>query len=220
MSIHIEELYFNYGQRVALADITMNVEAGSIVGLLGNNGAGKSTLFRILCGLLAPQRGKVSVNDFELPRDRARARAAIGYVAQKFGLYEDLTVEENLSFYARAYGLEKRVAKERIAEMLDRFELAPRRRQIAGALSQGWKQRLAFAAALSHRPSVLLLDEVTAGLDPAARQYAWQVIQSEADRGSTVVFSTHHAEEADRCHTKIWLEEGRMVPDAFGRRAA
>ncbi len=218
MSIQIEGLYFNYDRRPALSNINLTVNAGSIVGLLGDNGSGKSTLFRILCGLLKPLKGSISVGGFSMPLCRASAQAATGYVAQKFGLYEDLTVEENLRFYARAYGLDSRTATARVGQLLEQFELTSRKGHRAGVLSQGWKQRLAFAAALSHKPSVLLLDEVTAGLDPVARKYSWGIIQGEAARGASVLLSTHYSEEADRCEEKVWLDNGRMLLNREARR--
>lgn len=183
----------------------MEVAAGNVAALLGSNGAGKSTLFKLLCGLLRPVQGSVRVNGCA----PSRARASIGYVAQKFGLYEDLTVEQNIPFFGQAYGMDSKTVSGRTVELMNRFELTPRRKDRAGALSQGWKQRLAFASSLAHRPAVLLLDEVTAGLDPDARQYVWEVIRAEADRGVTVLLSTHHLDESGRCDSSIWLKEGR-----------
>src|ERR1035437_7821881 len=205
MSISIQGLSYRYGSRMALDGVDIEVASGNVAALLGSNGAGKSTLFKILCGLLRPVQGSVRVNGSALPQ----ARASIGYVAQKFGLYEDLTLEQNIRFFAQAYGMDSKTVSERTVELMNRFELTPRRKDRAGALSQGWKQRLAFASSLAHRPAVLLLDEVTAGLDPDARQYVWEVIRAEADRGVTVLLSTHHMDEAGRCDSSIWLKEGR-----------
>jgi ABC-2 type transport system ATP-binding protein len=160
-----------------------------------------------LCGLLRPLSGTVHVNGFALLKKRTDARQSIGYVAQQFGLYEDLTVEENIRFFAAAYGVKE---TSRTTELMARFDLTPRRRDQAGALSQGWKQRLAFASSLAHQPAVLLLDEVTAGLDPASRKYVWEVIRAEAGRGATVLLSTHHMDEAERCDSRMWLKEGRL----------
>ena len=210
MTILIEDLSFRYGPRLALDNVTFSADAGAVVGLLGNNGAGKSTIFKIVCGLLKPFSGTVVVNGHALREHRSQVRATLGYVAQRFGLYEDLTVLENLHFFANAYGLDGAAASERVNAVLDRFELHGRKQDQAGSLSQGWKQRLALATALVHRPSVLLLDEATAGLDMAARKYAWTVIDSEAAAGVTVLLSTHHSDEAQRCHQTIWLQEGRI----------
>jgi ABC-2 type transport system ATP-binding protein len=212
MSIEIQSLSHRYGRRASLADVSLSVRPGEIVGLLGGNGAGKSTLFRILCGLLVPAAGSVRVAGHPLPGEGIQARAAVGYVAQRFGLYEDLTVEENLEFYARAYGLDGPELRQRVAAGLDRFGLAGRRRDVSGTLSHGWKQRLAMGCAVAHRPAVLLLDEATAGLDPSARAGAWNILQQEAARGAAVLLSTHHLDEAERCHSQIWLDEGRVVP--------
>lgn len=210
MSISIHDLSYRYGARQALDGIHLEVASGTITALLGSNGAGKSTLFKVLCGLLTPMSGTVRINGFSLPKQRTAARGSIGYVAQRFGLYTDLSVEQNIRFFAAAYGLGAEAVASRTAELLDRFELTGRRRDLAGSLSQGWQQRLAFASSLAHKPAVLLLDEVTAGLDPAARQYVWEVLQAEAARGVTVLLSTHHLDEAERCQSSIWLKEGRL----------
>lgn len=213
MGIEIQGLAYRYGPRVALADVSLEVPAGSIVGLLGGNGAGKSTLLRVLCGLLTPAAGKVRVAGVELPA----ARCSLGYVAQTFGLYEDLTVAENLEFCGRAYGLDRGTASERVEAGLVRFRLTDRRRDRTGSLSHGWRQRVAMASALMHQPPVLLLDEATAGLDPAARLYAWNVMEEEAARGVAVFASTHHLDEAARCHSVVLLNAGRVA--ASGRYA-
>ncbi|WP_051669554.1 ABC transporter ATP-binding protein [Bryobacter aggregatus] len=210
MSIRVEALSYHYGNRPALEGIDFQLEPGTLTALLGSNGAGKSTLFKILCGLLQPRTGWVAVNGYRLPGQKKEARQSIGYVAQRFALYEDLSVEENLRFFAQAYGLSRLLLAARMDELLDRFELASRRRQRASSLSQGWKQRLAFAVALAHRPTVLLLDEVTAGLDAATRHYAWKILEEEAARGATVLLSTHHEDEAARCTMRVWLEQGRQ----------
>lgn len=217
MSIEIDGLDYRYRSRTALNGISLVVRPGAVVGLLGSNGAGKSTLLRILCGLLSPQQGSVRVAGWELPRDRNRARAAVGYVAQQFGLYEDLNVEENLRFYARAYGLEEATAADRVRQALERFHLVGRRADRTGSLSHGWRQRLALACSLTHHPEVLLLDEATAGLDPAARRQVWQIVQEEAARGAAILLSTHHLDEAARCDSVAWLHEGSVA--GFGRYA-
>jgi ABC-2 type transport system ATP-binding protein len=215
VSIEIHDLVYHYRARAALNHVSLAVPPGSVVGLLGANGAGKSTLLRILCGLLKPEHGRVRVAGYELPRERGRARASIGFVAQQFGLYEDLRVEENLYFYARAYGLEEASAAERVQEALVRFDLSVRRADRTGALSHGWRQRLALACALTHRPAVLLLDEATAGLDPAARRQVWRIVQEEAARGAAILISTHHLDEAAKCDSVAWLHEGSLA--GFGR---
>lgn len=215
MSIEIDGLVYQYQSRVALNNVSLAVQPGSVVGLLGANGAGKSTLLRILCGLLAPVHGSVRVAGYQLPRQRDRVRGSIGFVAQQFGLYEDLQVEENLRFYTRAYGFEEAIVSDRVQQALARFDLKARSADRTGALSHGWRQRLALACALTHRPAVLLLDEATAGLDPAARRQVWRVIQEEAARGAAVLISTHHLDEAAKCDSVAWLHEGSVA--GFGR---
>jgi ABC-2 type transport system ATP-binding protein len=206
-----EGLVFRYGNRLALDGVSLQIAPGAIVGLLGSNGAGKSTLLRILCGLLTPESGAARVNGWILPGFRRQAQRSVGFVAQHFGLYADLHVEENLHFYARAYGLDRGTAGRRVEELLGRFQLAPRRGERAGALSHGWQQRLGLAAALVHRPPVLLLDEATAGLDPEARRHVWDILEEEAGRGAAVLLSTHHLDEAARCASVAWLREGRVA---------
>ena len=183
------------------------ISSGTIVGLLGGNGAGKSTLLKVLCGLLTPAAGRVLVAGGELPA----ARCQLGYVAQSFGLYEDLSVSENIEFYGRAYGLDRATVSERVEAALERFRLTDRRRDRTGSLSHGWRQRVAMASALIHRPPVLLLDEATAGLDPAARRMAWNVLEEEAARGAAVFNSTHHLDEAARCPSVVFLNAGRLA---------
>jgi ABC-2 type transport system ATP-binding protein len=203
----MQGVVYRYGQRFALDDVSLRVPAGGIVGLLGGNGAGKSTLLKVLCGLLTPDAGKV----FVAGAKPAAARCRIGYVAQTFGLYEDLSVSENLEFYGRAYGLERPIALEQVEAALARFRLTKYRRDRTGSLSHGWRQRVAMASALLHRPAVFLLDEATAGLDPAARRYAWQVMEEEAARGAAVFVSTHHLDEAARCCSVVFLHAGRVA---------
>jgi ABC-2 type transport system ATP-binding protein len=205
-----EDLVFRYGNRLALDGVSLHVAPGAIVGLLGSNGAGKSTLLRILCGMVPPESGVARVNGWRLPEFRRQAQRSVGFVAQRFGLYVDLHVEENLNFYARAYGLHGSAAGRRVEETLARLDLAPHRGERAGALSHGWQQRLALAAALLHRPPVLLLDEATAGLDGEARQQVWNILEEEAGRGAAVLLSTHHLDEAARCASVAWLREGRV----------
>lgn len=217
MSIEIDSLVYRYKTRPALNGVSLTIPPGTVVGLLGANGAGKSTLMRILCGLLAPEQGRVRVAGWELPRDRNRARGSVGYVAQQFGLYEDLSVEENLNFYARAYSLDETTATARVEQALVRFHLETRAKDLTGTLSHGWRQRVALACALTHRPDVLLLDECTAGVDPSARRQVWQIVQEEASRGAAVLISTHHLDEAARCDSVAWLHEGSVA--GLGRYA-
>jgi ABC-2 type transport system ATP-binding protein len=211
MSIEVSDVSFRYGVRLVLNQLSLRVESGKMAGLLGANGAGKSTLLRILCGLLKPASGSVMLAGHALPRELTLARASTGYVAQQFGLYEDLTVRENIEFYARAYGLSDALVDERVQQAFDRLELGDRREERAGQLSHGWRQRLALACSLTHVPRVLLLDEATAGLDSPSRKHVWRILEQERERGAAILISTHHMDEAALCDSVIWLDNGRLA---------
>ena len=202
-----------FGDRVALEGLDLVVHRGEIFGLLGANGSGKTTTIRMLCGLLAPTSGKARVVGFDIVRDPEKVRHRIGYMSQRFGLYEDLTVLENLRFYAGVYGLRGDAARLRIAELLEELELGPRSRQLAATLSGGWKQRLALACATAHRPDLLFLDEPTAGVDPASRQRFWNLIGTFAARGTAILLTTHYMDEAARCERLAFLLAGRLIAD-------
>ena len=202
-----------FGDRVALEGLDLVVHRGEIFGLLGANGSGKTTTIRMLCGLLAPTSGQARVVGFDIVRDPEKVRHRIGYMSQRFGLYEDLTVLENLRFYAGVYGLRGDAAKLRIAELLEELELGPRTRQLAATLSGGWKQRLALACATAHRPDLLFLDEPTAGVDPASRQRFWNLIGTFAARGTAILLTTHYMDEAARCERLAFLLAGRLIAD-------
>lgn len=202
-----------FGDRVALDGLNLVVHRGEIFGLLGANGSGKTTTIRMLCGLLAPTSGDARVVGYDVVRDPEKVRQRIGYMSQRFGLYEDLTVLENLRFYSGVYGLRGDVAKARIAELLDELDLGPRSRQLAGTLSGGWKQRLALACATAHKPDLLFLDEPTAGVDPASRQRFWNQIGAFAARGTAILLTTHYMDEAARCERLAFLLAGRLIAD-------
>jgi len=202
-----------FGERVALEGLNLVVHRGEIFGLLGANGSGKTTTIRMLCGLLAPTSGDANVVGYDVVRDPERVRQRIGYMSQRFGLYEDLTVQENLRFYSGLYGLRGDEAKVRIAELLEELDLGPRSRQLAGTLSGGWKQRLALACATAHRPDLLFLDEPTAGVDPASRQRFWNQIGAFAARGTAILLTTHYMDEAARCARLAFLLAGRLIAD-------
>jgi ABC-2 type transport system ATP-binding protein len=202
-----------FGARVALEGLDLVVRRGEIFGLLGANGSGKTTTIRMLCGLLAPTAGHARVVGFDIARDPEKVRHRIGYMSQRFGLYEDLTVGENLRFYSGVYGLRGQDARRRIAELLDELDLGPRSRQLAATLSGGWKQRLALACATAHRPDLLFLDEPTAGVDPAARQRFWNLISAFAARGTAILLTTHYMDEAARCERLAFLLSGRLIAD-------
>ncbi len=201
----------SFGRRVAVDRVDLSVRRGEVFGFLGPNGAGKSTLIRLLVGLLKPTAGSARVLGLELPAEAERLRPEVGYMTQRFSLYEDLTVEENLEFAAEVFGLEAGERRRRIAEALERFELAERRGQRPATLSGGWKQRLALAVATVHRPQLLVLDEPTAGVDPDRRRGFWAEIFELAAEGATVLVSTHYMDEAVRCHRVCMLIRGRPV---------
>jgi ABC-2 type transport system ATP-binding protein len=207
--IDVRGLNKRFGDRQVVKDLAIRVGAGRICGFLGPNGAGKTTTLRMLCGLLTPDSGEGTCLGFDLRRQAAEIKRRTGYMTQRFSLYEDLTIEENLAFVARVYELDRRRA--RVDAALVRLGLEQRRRQLAGALSGGWKQRLALAAATLHEPRLLLLDEPTAGVDPEARRSFWDEIHALAGQGLTVLVSTHYMDEAERCHEIAYIADGRLL---------
>jgi len=209
--VEVEDLVRQFGSFTAVDHVSFAVLRGEIFGLLGPNGAGKTTTFRMLCGLLPATHGTLRVAGVDLHRARAAARQRLGYVAQKFALYGDLSVVENLEFFASAYGLRGARRRDRIAWALAQFELEPLMRQPSGLLPGGYKQRLAMAAALLHEPEILFLDEPTSGADPLARREFWQRITTLAEQGATVIITTHFMEEAEYCDHVVILDHGRVL---------
>jgi pyoluteorin transport system ATP-binding protein len=209
--IRVKDLLRKFGSFTAVDHVSFEVRAGEIFGLLGPNGAGKTTTFRMLCGLLPATSGTLDVAGFDLRRARASARQRIGYVAQKFALYGQLTVTQNLEFFASAYGLERGRKHERVAWALDQFELRPLMQLPSGQLPGGYKQRLAMAAALLHEPDILFLDEPTSGADPLARREFWRRITALSSQGVTVIVTTHFMEEAEYCDRIAILDGGRIL---------
>jgi ABC-2 type transport system ATP-binding protein len=217
-----------FGSLVAVRDVSLTVKRGEIFGVLGPNGAGKSTTIRMLCGILDPSSGEGRVVGYDITRDAERIKERIGYMTQRFSLYEDLTVEENLRFYAGIYGVARRARRARLDETLARAGLESRRDQIAGTLSGGWKQRVALASATIHHPPLLFLDEPTAGVDPVSRRDFWDEIYRLAAGGTTVLLTTHYMDEAERCHRLAFIFRGAVldigtpaeVVDRRGLRAA
>jgi ABC-2 type transport system ATP-binding protein len=209
LAIDVHDLSKSFGAMRAVKNIAIQVEQGHITGFLGPNGSGKTTTLRMLCGLLTPDSGSGEVLGLDFPREAEAIKRQTGYMTQRFSLYEDLTIEENLVFIARVYSLDR--VQQRVDETLDKLGLAHRRKQLAGQLSGGWKQRLALAAAVMHEPRLLLLDEPTAGVDPQARRDFWDEIHRLADEGMTVLVSTHYMDEAERCHDIAYIFNGDLI---------
>ncbi|MGH8751785.1 MAG: ABC transporter ATP-binding protein [Burkholderiales bacterium] len=196
------------GKRV-VDDFSLTVERGRIFGFLGPNGSGKTTTIRMLCGLLTPDAGKGTCLGYDIRTQSGEIKRRAGYMTQRFSLYEDLSIRENLDFIARIYGVKNRAAA--VQQALERLGLSNRRNQLAGELSGGWKQRLALAACLLHEPQLLLLDEPTAGVDPKARRDFWEQIHALAAQGLTVLVSTHYMDEAERCHELAYIAYGKLL---------
>lgn len=209
--ITADRLAKRFGGFTAVDDVSFQVERGEIFGYLGANGAGKSTTIRMLCGLLAPTSGDAVVAGHAVSREPARVKAAIGYMSQRFSLYLDLPVEDNLDFFGGAYGLHGRAFERRKAEVLELIGLADRRRATTGELPGGLRQRLALGNALLHEPEIVFLDEPTAGVDPASRRDFWRLIRSLAAAGTTVFVTTHYMDEAEYCHRVGLMVAGRLV---------
>ena len=202
-----------FGELVAVDHVDLSITRGQVYGFLGPNGSGKSTTLRMLCGLLTPTSGDVEVLGLRIPEQAEALKRRIGYMTQKFSLYEDLTVIENLQFLAAIHDLPRAIAGKRVDEMIERYHFGDRRKQLAGTLSGGQKQRLALAGSILHEPELLLLDEPTSAVDPESRRDFWANLFELADTGTTLLVSTHYMDEAERCHRLAILERGRLVAD-------
>ena len=210
-AIEARELTRRFGSLVAVDRISFTIGYGDIFGFLGPNGSGKSTTIRMLCGILAPTSGTATVAGFDVNREAERIKSAIGYMSQRFSLYTDLTVEENLRFYGRVYGLGATALSQRIAYVLALTGLDRQPASPAGHLSGGWKQRLALANAILHQPRILFLDEPTAGIDPLSRRALWELLYQLAEEGVALFVTTHYMEEAERCTQLAVISQGRLL---------
>ncbi len=208
--ITVRDLVKKFGDFTAVSHTSFDVHRGEVFGLLSPNGAGKTTTFRMLCGLLPLTSGKLSVAGVDLRTARTEARRNIGYVAQKFSLYSQLTVYENLRFYGGTYGIPARALQQRIDEVMEEFNLTDRADHVAGELPGGYKQRLSMAAALIHKPKILFLDEPTSGIDPLARRTFWQQIAHLSAKGTTII-TTHFMDEAEYCDRMMIQDHGEML---------
>jgi len=209
LAIDVTGLEKRFDGRTVVRDFSIRVPRGRIYGFLGPNGSGKTTTIRMLCGLLTPDAGAGTCLGFDIRREAAQIKRRVGYMTQRFSLYEDLSIRENLDFVARVHQLPDR--RRRVSAALDELGLANRASQLAGTLSGGWKQRLALSACVLHEPELLLLDEPTAGVDPKARRDFWDHIHRLAREGMTVLVSTHYMDEAERCHEICYLAYGRLM---------
>jgi ABC-2 type transport system ATP-binding protein len=211
VAVDIRALTRRFGALTAVSELNLQIPRGEVFGLLGPNGSGKTTTIRMLCGLLEPTAGTATVAGIDIRAAPERVKTQIGYMSQRFGLYEDLTVAENLQFYGGIYGLRGRAGAERTAEIVGFLGLGGRLPQLAGQLSGGWKQRLALGCALLHRPPVLFLDEPTAGVDPAARRTFWRLTHELARTGTTILVTTHYMDEAERCDRLGLMSVGHLT---------
>ena len=222
--VEADALTKRFGDFTAADRISFAVRRGEIFGLIGPNGAGKSTTFKMLCGLLKPSAGAARVAGLDLAKAPGKARARLGYMAQKFSLYGDLSVRQNLNFFAGVYGLSNAARKGAIARMIETFDLESYLNTNAGSLPLGYKQRLALACAVMHDPDVLFLDEPTSGVDPRTRREFWGHINAMVSRGVTIMVTTHFLDEAEYCDRMALIYRGRAItsgaPDALKRRAA
>ncbi|MFC4527518.1 ABC transporter ATP-binding protein [Dyella halodurans] len=211
--MHAHGLTKRFGQLVAVNAVNLDVPRACVYGFLGPNGSGKSTTIRMLCGLLTPSEGEIDVLGLRIPQQAEQLKRRIGYMTQKFSLFDDLSVRQNLEFLATVQGLPRQQGKARVDDLLRRYRLDDRTEQLAGTLSGGQKQRLALAGAIVHKPELLLLDEPTSAVDPESRRDFWEKLFELADDGTTILVSTHYMDEAERCHRLAILDNGNLVAD-------
>ena len=209
--IETHELTRRFGDFTAVDAITFQVSAGEIFGFLGANGAGKTTAMRILCGLLSPTSGKARVAGYDVYTQSELIKKQIGYMSQKFSLYENLTVKENIQFFGGIYGIERRELKEKTAELIDRLGLHNEANKLVGSLPLGWKQKISFSTAILHRPQIVFLDEPTGGVDPITRRQFWDMIYETADSDITIFVTTHYMDEAEYCNRVSIMVDGAIA---------
>ncbi|HOY18345.1 MAG TPA: ABC transporter ATP-binding protein [Haliscomenobacter sp.] len=206
--ISTDKLSKRFGDFVATNEITFDVYEGEIFGFLGANGAGKTTAMRMLCGLSIPSSGKASIAGFDVYKETEKIKANIGYMSQKFSLYEDLTVQENIRFFGGIYGLSDQKIKSKSNELIQQLGLEKERDKLVGSLPLGWKQKLAFSVAIFHEPKIVFLDEPTGGVDPVTRRQFWDLIYDASDRGITIFVTTHYMDEAEYCNRVSMMVDG------------
>lgn len=211
MAIVADKLTRTFGDRVAVDQVSLSIKEGEVFGLLGPNGSGKTTIIRMLCGVMEPSGGSATVAGYKVGPESAQIKRVIGYVSQKFALYPDLNIRENLDFYGDVYGVRGAEAEERKKELLELCGLTGREKQISGVLSGGLKQRLAIACALLHKPRIVFLDEPTAGVDPVARRLLWDLLFQLARQGTTLFVTTHYMDEAERCTQVAYVYYGKLL---------
>ncbi|TGE33505.1 ABC transporter ATP-binding protein [Desulfosporosinus sp. Sb-LF] len=214
MAIDCQSLVKRFGTYTAVRGVTFQLPTGAIMGFVGPNGAGKTTIIRMVCGVLVPTEGQATVLGYDVRTQPEEIKQRIGYMSQKFSLYDDLTVSENLDFYAGVYNLRGKMARAQKERVIERIGLAERTSQMVSSLSGGWKQRVALACALLHNPQLLILDEPTAGVDPVSRRIFWDLIHQLAKEGMTILVSTHYMDEAASCDYLGFVFYGRLI--AFG----
>ncbi len=209
LAIDVRDLVKNFGHKRVVNHVSLQVKRGEIFGFLGPNGSGKTTTIRMMCGLLTPDSGSGTCLGYDILKESAKIKRHVGYMTQKFSYWEDLTLRENLDFVARMYNMDNR--RDAVDEALEGLGLTERANQLVGALSGGWKQRLALAACMLHKPELLLLDEPTAGVDPSARRDFWEELHQLARKGISVLVSTHYMDEAERCHKLAYIFNGNLL---------
>lgn len=209
-AIEVQNLVKKFGSFTANDNLTFNVHKGEIFGFLGANGAGKTTAIKILCGLSAPSSGRVSVAGFDVYKETEKIKQNIGYMSQKFSLYPDLTVKENIRLYGGIYGLKRSTIRKRTDELLQTLNMGPYKDKLIASLPLGWMQKLAFSVALFHHPAIVFLDEPTGGVDPVTRRQFWEMIYAAAENGVTVFVTTHYMDEAEYCNRVSIMVDGRI----------